>query len=95
VRRLLAEADRLYASGDRGLRFLPWRAAVAGGAARRIYAAIGTVIARRGNQLRAVVPAVHKLLLVARAVLAARPRRSAPPALLPASTRYPDDVLPL
>jgi phytoene synthase len=104
VRRLLAEADALYRSGDRGLAFLPWRASIAIGAARRIYAAIGAEIARRGWDVlagRAVVSRGRKLFHLAGAVaagLAALPARlaappSSPPAQLPA-VRYPDDVLP-
>jgi phytoene synthase len=104
VARLLAEADRLYRSGDRGLAMLPLRAAFAVGVARRVYSAIGAVIARRRHDVlagRAHVPGARKLLHVARALLAslaslpgrlvARPARM----LLPARTRYPDDILPL
>jgi 15-cis-phytoene synthase len=104
IGRLLAEADRFYRSGDRGLWALPWRAALAVSVARRLYAAIGRRIARRGNDVlagRAFVPAAEKLLHVVRAALAAcasLPRRLSPrpaTALLPAPTRFPDDVLPL
>jgi phytoene synthase len=73
VRRLLAEADRLYRSGDRGLACLPWRCALAIGAARRIYHAIGTALARRGHDVlagRAVVSGARKLFHVAAALLA-------------------------
>jgi phytoene synthase len=77
VRRLLDEADRLYRSGDRGLALLPFRAAFAVGVARRVYAAIGTVIARRRHDVlsgRAFVPAAQKLLHVARAFFASLAR---------------------
>lgn len=71
---LLALADRYYRSADRGLAALPWRAAVAVGAARRVYAAIGGRIARTGHRAgagRAVVPAHRKLALVGAALGAA------------------------
>ena len=48
VERLLGIADGFYASGDRGIRDLPWRAGLAVRAARAIYARIGRVLARRG-----------------------------------------------
>jgi phytoene synthase len=69
---LLALADRYYRSGDRGISALPWRAALAVRAARDIYAAIGTQIARTGHDLtagRAVVPRATKLALVAAAAV--------------------------
>lgn len=109
IRRLLDEADRFYRSGDRGLRFLPWRCAVAVRAARLIYAAIGEEIRRRGYDVlsgRAVVPRRRKLVLAAWALLlglselpgrwlrALRPRPSAASALLP-PLEFPDDVLPV
>ncbi len=50
---LLALADRYYASGDRGLRALPWRASLAVSAARRIYAGIGSRIADTGHDITA------------------------------------------
>lgn len=74
---LLALADRYYRSGDRGVPALPWRPGLAVRAARRVYSAIGTKIARDGYQLgrRAIVPGSTKLALVAtslgRATLAA------------------------
>ena len=75
VDELLALADRYYASGDRGIPALPWRAAVAVGAARRIYAAIGPRIT--DLETRAVVPTSTKLALAARALLT-RPRFTRP-----------------
>lgn len=70
TRDLLELAERYYRSGDRGIPKLPLRAAVAVRAARRIYAAIGDRIARADYAVtadRAVVPASHKLALVATA----------------------------
>jgi phytoene synthase len=66
VAELLALADRYYRSADRGMRALPWRAAVAVRAARSIYSAIGGRIARAGHDVtagRAVVPRASKLVL--------------------------------
>ena len=74
VRRLLALADRYYASGDTGLSFLPWRSALAIRTARRVYSAIGTELARVGYDVRAgrvVVSGVRKLLLLGGSLLAA------------------------
>ncbi len=71
VAELLARADRYYRSGDRGVRALPWRAAIAVRAARGVYAAIGGRIARTGHDVtagRAVVPTGAKLGRVAVAV---------------------------
>lgn len=71
VRELLALADRYYRSGDRGLRALPWRAAAAVTVARRVYAAIGSRIARTGYDVtagRAVVSTPAKLAHVAGSV---------------------------
>ena len=64
VAELLALADRYYLSGDRGLRALPWRAALAVSSARRIYAGIGNRIAHTGHDItagRAVVSRAAKL----------------------------------
>lgn len=68
VRDLLALADRYYRSGDRGVRALPWRAALAVRSARAVYAAIGGRIARRDYDVtagRAVVSTSGKLARVA------------------------------
>ncbi len=65
--RLLDEADRHYASGDAGLAFLPARSALAVAVARQVYAAIGTIVRRRGPRAwdrRAVVPFLKKLALL-------------------------------
>jgi phytoene synthase len=99
---LLTEADRWYASGDRGLSALSFRAALAIRCARRIYARIGHHVRRRGFDPlagRAVVPAAEKLALAAasfgRSLLeiparALSPHRRAP---LRHVVRFPDDVL--
>ena len=70
---LLGIADHYYRSGDRGIRALPWRAAIAVRAARRIYAAIGARLARTGHDVfagRAVVPTARKLAHVVAALAA-------------------------
>jgi phytoene synthase len=80
IERLLALADSYYRSADRGLFALPGRAAWAIRSARLIYAAIGTELRRRGNDVfagRAIVPLWKKLCLTALAAareLAARSR---------------------
>jgi len=74
LRRLLALADRYYASGDTGLSFLPWRSALAIRTARRVYSAIGTELARVGYDVRAgrvVVSSARKLWLLGGSLLAA------------------------
>jgi 15-cis-phytoene synthase len=71
VATLLAEADRYYASADRGISALPFRCALAIHAARLVYAAIGhRLLAAGGNPLlgRTVVPTTTKLWLVVRAL---------------------------
>ena len=71
VRRLLADADRLYASGDAGLFALRFRAACAVGAARRVYAEIGRRVERRGGLAwtsRTVVPGWRKAAMAAAGV---------------------------
>ncbi len=68
VRRLLAEAERYYASADRGIGDLPPRAGFAVRIARLVYSAIGAELAARGHDPlagRAVVPRGKKLALVA------------------------------
>lgn len=72
IAELLAVAERHYASGDAGLRYLPWRAALAVSVARRVYAAIGDVLARAGYDAtsgRAVVPGGRKAALAVIALL--------------------------
>lgn len=101
---LLAEAERFYRSGERGIRFLPFRAAFSVRAARLIYAAIGRHVRRRGCDPlapRAVVPILEKLVLLAKAALQSAlelPSRWREPqrrVALGRVMRYPDDILPL
>lgn len=66
VARLLAEAELLYQSGDRGLSALDVRSAIAVRAARYVYSAIGGVLRGRGHDPfrgRAFVGAPRKILL--------------------------------
>ncbi|MBI1861933.1 MAG: phytoene/squalene synthase family protein [Deltaproteobacteria bacterium] len=72
VRRLLAEADRLYRSGDEGLRELRFRPACAVAGARYVYAAIGSEVMRRKEYAWAVrvwIPSRKKALLLLKGVL--------------------------
>jgi len=68
VARLFERAEAYYRSGERGLKDLSWRSAVAIGAAMRIYRAIGRKLARRNHNVlqgRVVVSTTHKLALLA------------------------------
>ncbi len=81
VRRLLAEAARLYAAADAGIAALPRTCRPGIAAARLLYAAIGEEVLRRGGDsvaTRAVVRPARKLALLLRATLAAG---TAPPAM--------------
>jgi phytoene synthase len=72
VKRLLDEADALYARGTAGISRLPLDCRTGIAAAARIYAAIGAGIAAAGYDSvsrRARVTTKHKLGLAARAVL--------------------------
>jgi len=72
VDRLLAEADRYYASANEGLRALDFRSAWAVAAARGVYRAIGDIVRERGElawQERVVVRKRRKLLGVAEGML--------------------------
>jgi phytoene synthase len=85
VRDLLALADDYYASGERGLDALPWRASLAVAAAARTYRAIGDRIAAQGFDPmagRAFVPLSAKVPLAARAVVG----RLGPPPRRPVRT---------
>lgn len=102
VRRLLAEADVLYRSGDGGLPYLAPRARLAIASARNVYSAIGERILEQDADVlagRAVVSTPLKLWHVARAVaasLGAGLVASGRPVQLPLRTlRFPDDVLPV
>jgi 15-cis-phytoene synthase len=78
LQELLAVADRYYASSDLGLEYLSWRCALAVNAARRIYSAIGSQVARQGWDVlgpRAVVPTSYKLGLCAQAALSTLSQR--------------------
>ncbi len=63
---LLREADRYYASAERGIVTLPFTAGLAVRVASRLYRAIGVLVARAGcdpRRERAVVPGARKILL--------------------------------
>ncbi len=71
LRRLLAEADRYYASADQGIAVLGFRSALAVRMARRVYAAIGSVIAKHHHDVtagRAIVSGVAKLAIMLRTI---------------------------
>jgi phytoene synthase len=100
VRRLLAEADVLYASGDRGLPYLSFRSRVAVSTARRVYSAIGRRILDGGANVRsgrAVVTGSEKALHVLGATLASTGTALTNPTFRPATLdqplRFPEDVL--
>jgi phytoene synthase len=104
VRRLLAEADRFYRSGDRGLPMLSWQAALAVRTARLVYSRIGRRIERSGCDVfagRMYVPRHAKLRLLARAVAEAgaeaptRLRHGFDSIPLSKVVRFPNDVLPV
>jgi phytoene synthase len=74
VARLLQEADRYYASGDLGIRRLPFRSAWAVAVARGVYWEIGRVVRARGRAAwneRAVAPRVRKGYWLARGLVMA------------------------
>lgn len=69
VRRLLDAAEGFYRSGNAGLRYLPFRASFAVGAASEVYASIGRLVEQRGVrawETRAVVSPLGKLKAVLR-----------------------------
>ena len=87
VELLLARADELYRSGDKGLAALRFRCAVAIRAARLIYSDIGRVIARRSFDVtagRAFVSLGRKLWLVLRGLVIEIAARARAPRRLPA-----------
>ncbi len=95
VRELLAIADRYYVSGDRGLRALPWRAAIAVKAASNVYRAIGTRLLARDCDVtagRAVVSKPRKLGGVLAAALRVSFTRTARQARTPLRTLEIGDV---
>ncbi len=72
IRRLLGEAETLYARGDRGIACLPLSCRPGIAAARFLYAGIGHEVARRGFDPvsgRAIVAPRMKAALLARAML--------------------------
>ncbi|MCZ8315466.1 phytoene/squalene synthase family protein [Phreatobacter sp.] len=72
IRRLIAEADRLYGRSQSGIGALPAGCRPAIHAARLIYQEIGVLLAARGQDSitrRTVVPQRRKLALVGRALL--------------------------
>ncbi len=72
VARLLDLADRYYEVGNSGLRFLPWRAALAVGTASAVYSDIGRVVRAKGPRAwdeRAVVSKGRKLTMVGKGLL--------------------------
>lgn len=104
VKRLLAQADATYDSGDRGIRALSPRCALGVRTARLVYAEIGAALALQGYDAwagRAVVPFTRKLSLLARAVeQTLREQGSFSDAgfrAVPIDTvwRYPHDIVPL
>lgn len=71
VQTLLARAEDLYASGEQGLRYLPYRAALAVASAQAIYREIGRKVLARGCRAwdsRTVVSKPRKLWLMLGAV---------------------------
>jgi 15-cis-phytoene synthase len=104
VKRLLAQADAFYQSGDQGLAALSPRCALGVRTARLVYAEIGTQLALRGYDPlsgRAVVPLPRKLSLLAQAVAQTLRERASRPdapfhvAAIDTVWRYPDDIVPL
>lgn len=74
VERLLAEADRFYDSGARGLARLPFRSAWAVAVARGVYREIGATVLSRGERAwdeRAIVPKHRKIAQVGRGLAVA------------------------
>lgn len=101
VRRLLAKADVLYASGDLGLRYLSFRSRLAVATARRVYSAIGQRILASGADVlagRAIVPTPEKVAHVLGASVTAIGVATSAPRFravrLEHTLRFPEDVLP-
>lgn len=71
VERALQEADRRYQSADIGLRYLPWRCALAVAIAREVYAAIGHEVRRRQGKAwdqRVWIPLPQKIRAALRGI---------------------------
>lgn len=101
VRRLLAEADVLYASGDLGLPYLSLRSRLAVSTARHVYAAIGRkLLARDADVLggRVFVSGPEKAWQLTRAAVGSLLIATVTPpfraARLQQPLRFPEDVLP-
>jgi phytoene synthase len=101
VQRLLALADRFYASADQGIDALPFRCALAVRTARYVYAAIGDRLRDTGGDPfagRVVVSGLTKVRLVARALVEtiwAWPHFRGARALTPKQTvQFWKDILP-
>jgi 15-cis-phytoene synthase len=72
IQKLIAEAETLYASGIDGLKYLPFRAALAVASAQTIYREIGRRVLARGPaawESRTVVSKPRKLYLMSLAIL--------------------------
>lgn len=72
VRQMLERAEDMYALGEVGLRFLPWRAAWAVSVAGTVYREIGRKVLARGSETdygRVVVGPVKKIILFVKASL--------------------------
>jgi phytoene synthase len=68
VARLLAASEHFYASGDEGIRHLPWRSAWAVAVASGVYSEIGSRVLRLGPRAwdaRVVVPRHRHLVTLA------------------------------
>lgn len=71
VAELLDHAERLYQSGDKGLKYLPFRSAIAVGIAREVYSSIGTEVRKRGAKAwdkRVYIPLPQKCVLAIRGI---------------------------
>ncbi len=106
IGRLLDDADRYYASGDKGLPALSWRCAMAIRTARTVYSSIGSRVRRADCDPlagRAYVPLPHKLALAMLSVATSSadlPLRAMRLEVGGASTparlvSFPEDVLPV
>lgn len=100
VERLLDDAERFYASADRGLPYLSLRSRLAVATARRVYSSIGHQLRASGADVtagRAIVPLSGKLWCVAKAALDAALTKpiGCVPVASASPLRFPEDVLPV
>lgn len=75
VGRILDEAEKLYESGDAGIKYLPFRSALAVSAARQVYSEIGRRVRARGTRAwdsRTVVPGFRKIFVMSRGLMLGR-----------------------